>query len=266
MDIAFTTRRAFSRKPLAALGKLSLGALVALAAFMIYLDVVVFALDPRGWPFIAVTVLMAGAAATGWRAAPLLGALWCGLFGVMSIPFTSYNLTHPEQLNLFAPELWLDLALIGGIVGGIAATLQNYRTPLTQRRTPAWLPYGLTAIAALAVGALLVAAVVQGRDSSGVSPQMLAQLPALSVMTAQFEQTELHARVGQTVALRLENADAEGHSFDVDELNVHAPMPGGKPSLALFTPTTPGSYTFYCALHYNKQTGQGMKGTLVVAP
>jgi plastocyanin len=266
MDMPLTTRRAFSRKPLAALGKLSVSALVALAAVLVYLDVVVFQLDPRPWPFIAVTLLLAGLTTMGWRAAPLLGALWCGVFSVMSFPFTSYNLTHPEQIQVFVVELWLDLALIGGGVGGLAATVQNYRTPLSERRRPRWLPYSLTALAALAVGALLVAAVVQGRDSSGVSEETLAQLPALSVKAAKFEQQELHARVGQTVALRLENADGQGHSFDVDELNVHAAMPVGKPGLALFTPSTPGTYTFSCALHYNKETGQGMKGTLIVAP
>ena len=266
MDISLTTPRAFSRKPLATLGKLTLSALVALLAVMVYLNVAVFQLDPRLWPFMAVTLLLTGLAATGWRWAPLLGALWCGLFSVMAIPFTSYNLAHPEQLRIFAVELWLDLALIGGVVGGIAAPIQNYRTPLSERRTPRWLPYGLTAMTALAVGALLVAAVVQGRDATGVSPEALAQLPALSVKAAQFEQRELHARVGQTVALRLENADGQGHSFDVDELDVHAAMPSGKPGLALFTPTKPGTYTFYCALHYNKETGQGMKGTLIVTP
>jgi plastocyanin len=266
MDISLTTPRAFSRKPLAALGKLTVYALLALAAVLVHLEVTVFELDPRALPFIAAPLLLAGVAATGWRAAPLLGALWCGLFTVMAIPFTSFNLAHPEQLQVFAEELWLDLALIGGIVGGIAATVQNYRTPLAERRTPAWLPYALTAMAALTAGALLVAAVVQGRDSTGVSPETLAQLPALSVKAAKFEQPELHARVGQTVALRLENADGQGHSFDVDELNVHADMPSGKAGLALFTPSTPGTYTFYCALHYDKQTGQGMKGTLIVAP
>src|SRR5262249_54757471 len=149
---------------------------------------------------------------------------------------------------------------------GIAATVQNYRTPLPERRTPAWLPYGMTAIAALAVGALLVAAVVQGRNSSGVSEEMLAQLPVLSAKAAEFEQRELHTHVGETVALRLNNPDGQGHSFDVDELNVHAAMPSGKSSLALFIPTKLGTYTFYCALHYNRKTGQGMKGTLIVAP
>ncbi len=69
---------------------------------------------------------------------------------------------------------------------------------------------------------------------------------------------------GETVALRLENNDAGAHSFDIDELNVHAPMPAGKIALALFTPTTPGSYTFYCGVPGHIEAG--MKGTLVVEP
>jgi plastocyanin len=71
-------------------------------------------------------------------------------------------------------------------------------------------------------------------------------------------------KAGETVALRLENADSEGHSFDIDELGVHALIPSGEASLALFKPTQPGSYTFYCTPHYSKETGQGMKGTLIV--
>src|SRR5262249_46726657 len=181
MDISLTTTRAYGRKPLAALGKLTVITLVAFAALCVYLEVMVFHLNPIGWIFVAVPLLLAGVATTGWRAAPLLGAIWCGLMIAMNIQFTIYDLTHPEQFHMFALEVGLDLAMIGGVVGGIAATLQNYRTTLTERRTPAWLPYSLTAMAALAVGALLVAAVVQGRDSNGVSPEMLAGLPALSV-------------------------------------------------------------------------------------
>src|SRR5262249_37718298 len=62
---------------------------------------------------------------------------------------SSYDLTHPEQFAMFALEVGLDLAMTSGVVGGIAATVQNYRNPLTQRRTPASLPHGLTAMAAL---------------------------------------------------------------------------------------------------------------------
>ncbi len=71
-------------------------------------------------------------------------------------------------------------------------------------------------------------------------------------------------KAGETVALRLENGDSEGHSFDIDQFSVHTPMPSGKTSLALFKPTQPGTYTFYCTPHYNKETGEGMKGTLIV--
>ena len=41
-------------------------------------------------------------------------------------------------------------------------------------------------------------------------------------------------------------------------------MSPGEASLTLFKPTQPGSYIFYCTPHYNKATGEGMKGTLIV--
>jgi plastocyanin len=51
---------------------------------------------------------------------------------------------------------------------------------------------------------------------------------------------------------------------DVDELNVHAPIPAGQSGLALVNPARPGVYTFYCAPHYDKASSEGMKGTLIV--
>jgi len=266
MDTPMTTSRSFPRQPLAALGKLALTTLIALAALMSYVEVVIFNLAPSGFAFIAIPLVLAGMIAAGWRWAPLLGAIWCGLMLVMNIQFIVHDLTHPEQFAMFVLEVGLDLAMIGGVVGGLAATVQNYRRSPAERRTPAWLPYGLTAMAALSLGAVLVAAVVQGRESSSVSQETLAALPALSAKAAQFAQPELHAQAGEIVALRLDNADIEGHTFDVDEFNVHAPMPSGKPGLVLFKPTKPGTYTFYCALHYDKASGRGMKGTLIVAP
>jgi plastocyanin len=71
-------------------------------------------------------------------------------------------------------------------------------------------------------------------------------------------------RAGELVALRLENADQAPHSFDVDELGVHAPIPVGQSGVAIFRPSAPGTYTFYCAPHFDKASGQGMKGTLIV--
>jgi plastocyanin len=47
---------------------------------------------------------------------------------------------------------------------------------------------------------------------------------------------------------------------------VHVLMPPGKSNLALFTPTKPGTYTFYCQPHADKAARTGMVGTLIVEP
>jgi plastocyanin len=74
------------------------------------------------------------------------------------------------------------------------------------------------------------------------------------------------AKVGETVVLRLDNVDTTTHHLDIDEFNVHAFMPPGKSNVALFKPTQPGVYRFYCAPHANKAAGTGMVGTLIVEP
>jgi len=69
-------------------------------------------------------------------------------------------------------------------------------------------------------------------------------------------------KVGEVVAFRLDNLHDAPHSFDIDELNVHASMPVGQSGLALFTPTKPGTYTFYCSLPGHQAAG--MQGMLIV--
>jgi len=44
------------------------------------------------------------------------------------------------------------------------------------------------------------------------------------------------------------------------------PLAGSRSALALFTAGAPGRYTIYCAPHYDRKSGQGMKTTLVVEP
>jgi uncharacterized cupredoxin-like copper-binding protein len=41
-------------------------------------------------------------------------------------------------------------------------------------------------------------------------------------------------------------------------------MAAGKPALALFTPTTTGTYSFYCGVPGHREAG--MVGTLIVEP
>jgi plastocyanin len=151
-----------------------------------------------------------------------------------------------------------------GLVAGIGATIQNYRQG--ERRMPRWLSYAFVALFALALGAILLSLVPQTTTSAGVSPEVLAGLPEIETKDFAFSQRFLKVKAGETVAFRLENTDGSAHSFDIDELGVHAPMAAGETGLALFQPTEPGTYTYYCSIpgHADPVARTGMIGTLVV--
>ncbi len=77
-----------------------------------------------------------------------------------------------------------------------------------------------------------------------------------------FAQEEIRVQAGEMVTITLENKDAAAHAFDIDEFNVHIPMPAQEELTFTFTPTQPGTYTFYCGLLGHR--GGGMVGTLIV--
>ena len=110
----------------------------------------------------------------------------------------------------------------------------------------------------------LLAAVLPRRGTAGVSPGLPADLPVLGMPGFVFDPAGLRAKVGQPVALRLENRHAAPHSFDLDELDVHVSAAPGESALVRFTPTAPGRYTFYCAVPGHRE--MGMQGTLIVEP
>jgi plastocyanin len=250
-----------------ALGKITAAGSVALGGLLTYMMAAVFKeLIPPMAIFVVLAIGVAAAIATGKRWAPGLGAALAVLLaGLLIIPAAAeigYGLTHPGD-PMFALLVVLLPLLAVTAAAGIAATVQNYHYADTDRRAPRWIAAGLVGIAGACAGAIAVGAIPQA-TTAGVSPAVLASLPSLRAKGFAFEETVLHAKVGETVALRLENADPASHMFDVDELGVHAPIPVGQSGLALFKPTQPGTYTFYCTPHFDKATGEGMKGTLVV--
>lgn len=212
---------------------------------------------------LAVTLVVAGVGATRWRWAPLLAAIWCILAIVPGLPPYTYNLTHPAETGTFiATVLGLALYLVT-IVAGVAATVAGERQAAIGG-APRWLPGFLIGVFAFVLGASLVASIPASNATAGVSADTLAQLPALVTAQDRFEPAELRAKVGETVALRLENHDAERHYFDIDELNVHVAMPAGMTALTAFQPSAPGTYTFYCQVPGHREAG--MVGTLIVEP
>jgi uncharacterized cupredoxin-like copper-binding protein len=249
-----------------ALFRWAVGSLAACVLLLTYMQVfLVRAFDPPialmfGLPaaiFIALMLLVRR------RWAPLLGALYWLLFLAMNAPYLAHDLAHPEFFASFSFSVVLTITALAGLAAGLGAAFHAYRAP-APAALPGWFRLGLWGLAALALGAILVAAIAPANASAGVSAEALASLPALTTAQHKFDQAELRAQAGASVALRLENNDTTGHSFDIDELGLHVSMPPGQPALALFTAPAPGAYTFYCAVPGHRQAG--MVGTLVVAP
>lgn len=258
-----------SRRTLTPLTRWTIASMIVGILLLIYMQVFIFrSFDP---PLVLIfgvpaLVFMGLVVFVRRRWAPLFGSLYWVLFLAANVPYLSHDLAHPEIFTSFAFSIVLVLPALAGLTSGIAAAVQNYRSADTTDeppRIPRWYLSGLTAAAALGLGAILTAAVTPA-SASGVSTETLAALPALTAANHQFGQAELHARTGETVALRLENADTAGHSFDIDELGLHVSMPPGEPALALFTAGAPGTYTFYCGVPGHREAG--MVGTLIVEP
>jgi heme/copper-type cytochrome/quinol oxidase subunit 2 len=246
------------------LRKVMIAALVGNVLAHTYLQIAILhTLIPPLAITLVLTLVVAGIVATRWRWDPLLGVLWCIVSVIPGLEPYTFNLTHPTAYAVFVETLVSLALLFIAVVAGVAATISGER-PVAEGRTPRWLRGFLIGTAAFVLGASLIAAIPQAEATAGVSAEALARLPALTTAHYTFDQAELRAKVGQPVALRLENSDAGAHSFDIDELNVHVPMPAGTPALALFKPSAPGTYTFYCSVPGHSDAG--MVGTLIVEP
>jgi plastocyanin len=255
------TRR--PRAPLSSLAKLTVGSLLGVVAVLIYVQAALAGgFDPMISAIALVPLVATGIIMVGWRWAPLVGTLVFGLLAALLAMIGGeivYTFAHPGNavFGLFVVAIALVLV---GLAASISTAIQNYRS--TTRPTPRALPAVLALVAGLVVGAVVVGGIPQAGDAAGVSPETLAGLPAVTL--DKYDSGEIRVKAGETVALRLENPDGVAHAFVVDELGVDAPMPAGKNSLALFKAAKPGTYTFYCTPHYDKASGQGMHGTLIV--
>lgn len=271
MEGTMVAPQARVRQPLSALNKVTIAALVAFAATVVYGMLGIFGEIVPPFAAMAILGLVIGALMLrGWRWTPILAVALLLLPLAMLFPmFQGVLVQHSVSgLTMFSWSAVLLAVIVVGVVAGISAAVQNYRRSAAERRTPRLLVPALVAVAAVVVGASLVVAAPQPGTVMDISSEALAALPALGTKDFEFTQKELRVKAGETVTLRLDNADSEGHFFDIDELNVHAPMPPGKSSVAIFTPTTPGTYTFYCSPHSNKDAEnpeeRGMVGTIIV--
>gem|GEM_PF-704521 len=256
-----------NRRPLT-LRMLVVGALLGIALVYVFVQAALLGRVEMPLPiFVGVSLLLAGLVGGwplgGWRWAPLLGTAWSLIMLLGSAQRALTHLAQPASTLQFGTQLVLLGILVTGVVAGIGATVQNYRRPAAEPGLPIWARRGGLLMAGLLIGAIAVAAIPQ-ESGTQVDASTLAQLPIIPLSV--FDDGEIRVRAGELTALRLANPSGAAHSFDVDELNLHVAMAANSESLALFRADTPGVYTFYCAPHYDKATGRGMRGTLIVEP
>ena len=193
-----------------------------------------------------------------------LFALVAGVLVVAPAPDDIARVLVQPADPLYIPLMFLFPLMALGTICGLAGTVQYGRRSKSGRVAPPWLRPVIAAALGVSLCGIVLGMVPRPAVTQAVSPSVLASLPALRTSGFAFDQTELHAHVGETVALRLDNSDNTTHTFTIDELGVDVSMLPGESSVALFRPTQPGTYTFYCKPHYDPTTGQGMHGTLIV--
>src|SRR5262245_32082300 len=100
-SITRTPSRIRVRRPLAALGKLTAGALVGLGMVFGYAQTLFGGFDPTLTGVATAMLIVAGVVAIGWRWAPALGAVLALVIGggllVPAISAVVFALTHPTD-------------------------------------------------------------------------------------------------------------------------------------------------------------------------
>jgi hypothetical protein len=119
----------WARRPLSALSKLTVAALVG-TALAYAVELLNLGLDREVSIVVACLFGAAGLAASGWPLTPLLGALVAGLILVMN-PFLVFNLSNPTNPLFFGAAVAQLITSLAALVAGFGATLQQL---LRQRR------------------------------------------------------------------------------------------------------------------------------------
>jgi len=263
--------RAFGRTPLAPLGTLTLAALLGNAlAYLVQLSFLFLTAGLVGPPtpiliIVVLTLLVAGAVATGWRWTPLLGAFVVLVTSTLSltVPPVIYALTHPGNVVTFS--LWVTLlasALVAS-VSGVGATIQNYRDGAHERRAPGFLGKALSGLAGIVAGMLIVSLIVAANPPTSIASTTTNGEPTVHMSANTFLQnvvlvpkgSKLHLVDDGNVEHVLRNGFWKADGTPESSAEPGAPVvkdvtvTGGSIEIGPFA--TAGVYHLYCTIHTN---------------
>ena len=235
---------------------------------------VVYATQPFAADFIAVIagfiVLFAviGLASVAWTGARTRPWFWLVATapGILVLLFNSfygpYALAHPADALSFVTTLVVLVAGTLVILGSLTAWLD------VRRGRRLWQVHGragfiVAGLAGLVAGACLTSVLAASSTSAGVAlSQPPAETTSLTAQNTKFLETSLVATSGEVLGIFVTNKDGYAHSFDVDALGIHVPLPAASTTFVAINPTNAGTLQFYCAVPGHKDAG--MVGTIAV--
>ena len=226
----------------------------------------IFAAQPFAADFLAIIVAfvalfaMVGVAAVAWPGARTRPWFWLagavlGLFVLLFNGFYApYALTHPTDALTFVSTLGVVVASVIVIVGSLTAWRE------VRGGRPVWHARGraglvLAGVVGLVLGASVTsvfAAASTGAGPAGSEPPA-ATATLLARDTAFVGQ--LAATSGEVLGILVTNADPYAHSFDVDALAIHVPLPPSSTTFVALKPTGGGVIPFYCGVPGHKDAG-----------
>ncbi len=134
-----------------------------------------------------------------------------------------------------------------------------------QRRQTA--AYVLLVVLVLGLAGVLIFKAFTGPALPAVSENVID----VAIDMAGYDKSEIRVKANEEVTIRLTSLDTQFHTdgggkhqLAVDELELDIIAQPKSSSVATFTPTQPGTYTFYCDICCGGRANPTMQGTLIV--
>ncbi len=216
-------------------------------------------------PVLVIGLLIAGLL---WRFgvwAQILAALLSFLILAFVVPFSTFNLLHPEDATDFIPIVLIIAGALLGFVGSMVSLIQRLRKivrPVGTRTELLALRILLVALGLV----VLTSLVLTTTSRTTLTAQAKSSAISIEIKDYQFNPDTLDVKAGDTVRIAVKNNDPTLHTFTLNEAGVDVSIPPGAERLVEFQAPPPGKYIWYCIPHSDEGSAgrTGMVGSLTV--
>lgn len=236
--------------------------LALMATAMIVVTIVTFLVidtDESFWPVAAAAIVFAFVA---WR----FDALWArivGLLGTLAIGagafFFAFGIFQPFSPLEFIVGLIFTAGFLFSLGAGIMAIAVGRKRdpgPSETGRRVRMATVGVISVASVVsvAGFLATRTTVSDAEAQGAA--------TLEIVNFEFEPGTETIAAGQNLLLK--NEDAFAHDFTLEELDIVSHLGPGSETIVDLGSAPPGTYQYFCSLHTDPATGEGMTGTITI--